>query len=587
MFSKNSRYPAGHVRVEVWFLVVLCAPFCFICAPPSILAQQVEKEKQEETRRFFPDDPLWQDPDTMDTPPVKVFELEDEYDFLENTFLQPQLPHGTASLNINTLGEVPNSSWFTNRIGVRDMTVEEVVRGPDTVDGPAPGVWEITGKPKSGITPKFTIRDKRGDTYLFKLDPTDMPELPSTAEMISTKIFHALGYNVPEDFLVNLDSSVLEIKPGAMWRDEKGKRREILPEDVDHWLRDAIQKSPDGKIRVLASKFIRGTPVGQYKHYGTRPDDPNDIYPHERRRELRAMRVFGAWLNHDDSRSLNTFDSYVEEGGRRFIRHYLLDFGSNLGSGSTKFQEPRAGYEYLMEGDKLAKRIVALGIWQRPWMKVKYREFPSVGRYEADFFEPWNWRPEYPNPAFDRMDDADAFWGARLVSRFTDELIHAIVGTAKMSDPEAEAYLTDTIIQRRDKVVRYWITRVNPLDEFEVDGLVDTGLHLSFDNAAIRVGAAPQGATYRVRWSALDNLAGQEQPVGDEIDLREPRATVPKAAWGPPDDVGYRYAVAAIHTLHPDFPHWKKPVLVTLRDRAGQVDLVGIERPHNAATTVP
>ena len=577
MFFKNSSYPAAHLRIEVRFLVALYASLFFICASPSTLAQRVEKEKEEETRRFYPDDPLWQDADTMDTPEVRVFQLEREYDFLENTFLQPKLPYGTTSLNINTLGEVPDSSWFTNRIGVRDMTVEEVVRGPDTVDGPAPGVWKITGRPTGGITPKFTIRDERGDTYLFKLDPPHMPELPSTAEMISTKIFHALGYNVPEDFLVNLDPSVLEIEPGEMWRDDKGKRREILPEDVDHWLREYIQRSPDGKIRVLASKFIRGIPVGQYKHYGTRPDDPNDIYPHERRRGLRAMRVFAAWLNHDDSRSPNTFDSYVEEGGRRFIRHYLLDFGSNLGSGSTKFQEPRAGYEYYIEGDKVVKGIVALRMWQRPWMKVKYREFPSVGRYEADFFEPWNWKPEYPNPAFDRMDDADAFWGARLVSRFTDELIHAIVGTAEMSDPEAESYLTNAIIRRRDKVVRYWITRINPLDEFEVSGLVDTGLHLTFNNAAIRIGAAPQGATYRVRWSALDNLAGQERPVGDEVDLREARATVPKAAWGPPDDAGYRYAVAAIHTLDPDFPHWK-PVLVTLRDRVGQVDVVGIER---------
>ena len=52
-------------------------------------------------------------------------------------------------------------------------------------------------------------------------------------------------------------------------------------------------------------------------------------------------------------------------------------------------------------------------------------------------------------------------------------------------------------------------------------------------------------------------------------------------AWGPTDDVGDRYAVAAIATLHAEFPHWEQPVVVTLRDRTGDVRVVGIERPIN------
>jgi len=45
------------------------------------------------------------------------------------------------ALNVNTLGEVPDSSWFTNRLGRYDMTIDEVVRGPNQVEGPAPGIW--------------------------------------------------------------------------------------------------------------------------------------------------------------------------------------------------------------------------------------------------------------------------------------------------------------------------------------------------------------------------------------------------------------------------------------------------------------
>jgi hypothetical protein len=63
-------------------------------------------------------------------------------------------------------------------------------------------------------------------------------------------------------------------------------------------------RRPDGTYRALASKLLPGKPVGPFQYFGTRPDDPNDIFPHENRRELRGLRVFAAWLNHDDSRAM-------------------------------------------------------------------------------------------------------------------------------------------------------------------------------------------------------------------------------------------------------------------------------------------
>ena len=72
------------------------------------------------------------------------------------------------------------------------MTAAEVLRGPDTVDGPASGIWTVTGRPDAGLTPKFTIRDARGDTYLIKLDHPIFPELNSSTEIISTRIFQAI-----------------------------------------------------------------------------------------------------------------------------------------------------------------------------------------------------------------------------------------------------------------------------------------------------------------------------------------------------------------------------------------------------------
>ena len=66
------------------------------------------------------------DPDTNDVPPVSEFELFEDYDFVQNSFGHPGGPAG-PSHNINTLDEVPDSSWFTNRIGSGKMGLSDFV----------------------------------------------------------------------------------------------------------------------------------------------------------------------------------------------------------------------------------------------------------------------------------------------------------------------------------------------------------------------------------------------------------------------------------------------------------------------------
>jgi hypothetical protein len=535
--------------------------------------------KQSGARAFYPDDPVRVDPDRINISKPTEFPLYKDADYLINSFTRPGGDAGPA-LNVNSVDEVPDSSWFTNRIGLGKMTIDEIVRGPDTTGGPAPGTWTVVARPAGGITPKFTIRDSTGQLYIFKLDPVHMPELPSSVEVISTKIFHALGYNVPEDYVFYVKRSNLVVDPKAEWTDPSGRKRHITEDDLNHWLGKMARVRDDGTVRVLASRYVPGQYVGEFQHHDTRPDDPNDIFPHEKRRELRGYRVFAAWLNHDDSRSLNTFDTFVEEGGRRFIKHYLMDFGSNMGSGSTNVQEPRAGNEYYADGGKLFKGVFTFGLWTRDWMHVKYPSYPAVGNFESNFFEPANWVPEYPNPAFERMDEADAFWAANLLTYFTDDVIRALVATGRISDPEAEAYLVRTLIARRNKCVRYWISRTNALDRFEVNS---NGTEVTFDNAALRAGTAQGKATYSVEWSALDNLKNEEQRVGDAVGLSEPRIAIPANAWGPQDDSHYRYAVARISTLHPDNKQWHEPVVLTVRDKGGTYDVVGLRRPRHDA----
>ena len=89
--------------------------------------------------------------------------------------------------------------------------------------------------------------------------------------------------------------------------------------------------------------------------------------------------------------------------------------------------------------------MLTFGLYVRPWIRVEYPDIPSLGRIESTYFRPETWKPEYPNPAFERMLPEDAFWAARIVSRFSDDAIRAILETGDFRAPEAEAHLAKAL----------------------------------------------------------------------------------------------------------------------------------------------
>jgi hypothetical protein len=523
-------------------------------------------------QKFRPDDPIWRDEDSQNVSNPIRYGVADYYDFLENTFSSPGDQTKCRALNINTLGEVPDSNWFTNRHGRKPMTLEDLVRGPDRTGPSTEKKWLVIQNKQGGITPGFRVVDSTETTYQLKFDPLSNPEMATSAEVICTKLFYAIGYFVAEDYIVHFSRNQIDLSPKAEFVDLVGKARPMTQKDVDKILERAYEDEKS-TYRAVASKFLPGKPVGEYKYYGTRLDDPNDIFPHEHRRELRGLRVFSAWLNHDDSRSVNTFDSLISENGRHFIRHYLFDFGSTLGSGSIFAQKPRAGNEYLWEPGPTFKTMLSLGLWVRPWIRVDYPNYPSIGNFEADFFDPVKWKPEYPNAAFNNMTDEDAFWAARIVMSFSNEQIRAIVKTGQLSNPEAEAYLAACLIKRRDKVGRAWLNQVNPLDEFSVKNG-----QLLFDNAAARLLVLPEADRYEAQWYQFDNRRESREPVGAKVSVSEKQLAIPAGAFEGSPDAGAHYALVEITTHHPKQPKWARPLRVYLRRSSDTISVVGIER---------
>ena len=121
--------------------------------------------------RFFDDDPLWVDRDTEDASHMKPLEVSLFVDLTYNVIKGRGTVVPTRAKNLNTVDEVADSSWFTNRAGRRRLTPEEVFRGPDTTDGPAGGPWTVTSSKSDGVTPGFTVKDSSGQRWFLKFDP--------------------------------------------------------------------------------------------------------------------------------------------------------------------------------------------------------------------------------------------------------------------------------------------------------------------------------------------------------------------------------------------------------------------------------
>ncbi len=61
---------------------------------------------------------------------------------------------------------------------------------------------------------------------------------------------------------------------------------------------------------------------------------------------------------------------------------------------------------------------------------------PATGYFESEIFDADDWKPNFPNPAYQNATDRDLYWGAKIVMSFTDEIIDLIVAEARYSRPE-------------------------------------------------------------------------------------------------------------------------------------------------------
>jgi len=481
--------------------------------------------------------------------------------------------------DVNALDEVPCSTWYCARHHRRPMTIAELTEGPPVI-APRLPLTILKGK-DMGSASGFQVEDAAGRRYMLKFDIAGHLGLANSGELIGSRVFHAAGYNVPGAVSVDLRDEDLRIGPRATALIFRVQKRPITDASLKETL-GRVARLSNGLVRAVAVPWIAGKILGGFDMLGVRPDDGNDRIRHERRRSLRASWVLFAWLSVLDPSSINTIDSYVEEGGRHFVRHYFFDFGCSFGSATDYVEGVQQDGEYVVEVGRTLASIFTLGLYRRPFQDDAHRaewtrlraEHPALGAFPAESFDPEEFRTNIRGPAFMRMTARDAYWGAKLVTAFTDGEIGALVATARLPAADAE-YLARALRVRRDIIGRRYLRAVTAIEDPQMS---DDGTALCFEDRAIAGHhASPAEVVYQVH---VADGEGREL-AAFERDPAGPRTCLPFGGEAP--GTGYRVVAVTARVAGGagrGGVRLAKTARVHLRWRpaAGRFAVVGLER---------
>lgn len=402
--------------------------------------------------------------------------------------------------DINEYDEVPDSAFFTNRHGRTRLSAEALAKGPSENSGPdlSKPLTVLRGK-YQGTTPGFFVRDAQGDEYLLKFDSVEAFEASTAGEAIASRTMHAIGYNVPQYSVAHFTLEQIEVDPDATIYDDSGFKKQLTRDRFEKYMM-FMPQDDQGRYRASAGKILKGINKGFTPFQGRRKDDPQDKMDHERRRSMRALRVFASWLNFFDIREGNTLDMLVDENGTQTLKHYLIDFNDAFGAARGGVKPPHFTYENLVDYQDATKAYFSLGLWEKAWQK-KWRESgeaptqePGVGYWDNRYLKFETYKSQLPSYMFKDLTNADGFWAAKIIHSFTDEDIRTLMKTGQYSNPEDEELNSKILIERRDLLVHYWFSKVNPLDDFSFQNGA-----LSFSNLAVDAGLdTPETILYGV-----------------------------------------------------------------------------------------
>ena len=254
---------------------------------------------------------------------------------------------------------------------------------------------------KSGESPKFQVRDARGDEWTVKLGPE------AQAETVSTRLVWAVGYFAEETYYFD------EVRIDRLPRLSRGQ--EFVSGDVVRGARFEPERS----------NMKSGSTWDWRKN------------PFKDTRELNGLKVLMILLNNFDAHSGNNRIIYV--GGPRATeaRYYVTDLGATLGRagglGGTRTKNDLA--------DFLSTKLVR-GVDARDGVvEFDYDTRPS-GLGHLSVFQPFYYRHEVnKEKAMRGIPVAHARWIGSLLSQLSDEQLRDAFRAANYSEGVRESYV--------------------------------------------------------------------------------------------------------------------------------------------------
>jgi hypothetical protein len=472
------------------------------------------------------------------------YESSFSWDAADNTIFRPvskffQVDSYGEAENVNAFDEVPDSSWFVNRIGTLDA--EQAARGfcaegPVLDSNPADGSWLIDHGKDNGANPGFRV-NVNGTKFMLKTDDTQL-ERATGAATIASRIYYAAGWWSTCESIVYFKKSALKLKPGLTIKANVGPPKQFNQALLDSIL---VKTGRRGELyRADASRWLPGVPLGPFTYEGKRSDDPSDVIAHENRRDLRGARVIAAWLNHFDSREQNSMSTWISDEEKNpasagYVRHWYIDLGDCFGSEwAVDGFSRRLGQSYLLDFGHIAGDFASFGAIERPWERARRTPgFENFGYFSARDFDPDTWRGEYPNPAFMRMTERDAAWAARIIARFTPEHVRSAVRTGDFTNPRHTEYLSNILLQRQHILLRRYFSKLSPLADVRAEGRRICAVDLArrsqaFATPSFRYGASVARAGGSFRAARVDAAAQGELCI--DLGAATPAASLPSDA---------------------------------------------------------
>lgn len=318
------------------------------------------------------------------------------------------------ALDVNSLDEVPESSWFR---GVEDANrpLLGYVR-----DGPPQPPFTLLDE-EATQPDASRIRDARGLTYELLHDPEDRDGMRTAAAAITSRLVYALGYRTPEVHVI-----------------------------LDH----------EGR-RAAATRWPNGRDLGPTPINRAREDDPNDHLPHVDRRSLRVLKLVCAWLGITRLEPHMVRDVYVGDDGRGHVEHVLTGLDGALGvqayNDAVKFAD-----DPDRDSGGIAFRLFSLGLSPKPPGIVPETPWESVGLFHENV-QPDRYRLSPPFEPTDRLLPGDAHWIGKRIAGVPLTAIADALAAGKLQ-PAPTNWLFQILHLRRAAIVAWTYDRVTPLE---------------------------------------------------------------------------------------------------------------------------